>query len=187
MQLKDAVRKRKSVRKYGPKKPDWRKILNALEYAAHAPAAGNLYNMKFILVSDKKVIESLAKLAEQDFIASTHYVVVAISDDSKLVRSYGERGARYSDQQAGAAIENFLLALTEKELSTCWIGYFDEIKVRDLLSIPEKMRVEAFFPIGFETGKVERRKDVDFQNIIYYGSWGNKTFEPQTRVTNDSA
>ena len=51
MEFRKLIEKRKSVRKFllGGEKPDWRKIIRAIDYARFIPAAGNEYNLKFIL------------------------------------------------------------------------------------------------------------------------------------------
>ena len=148
MQLKSAIEKRKSVERYSHKTPNWRKIIRAIEAARHAPSAGNQFAMKFILISNEEKIKQLATAAQQRFIETAKYVVVAVSDDSKLIRSYGDRGIRYSTQQGGAAIENFLLALTELKLSTKWVMHFYEDQVKRILEIPDSLNVEGIFPIG---------------------------------------
>ncbi|MEA3248172.1 MAG: nitroreductase family protein [Nanoarchaeota archaeon] len=184
MQLQDAIKKRKSVRRYFDKKPDWRKIIRAIDMARFAPSAGNQFALKFILISDEKKIAKLAGSAQQDFVGTAKYVVVAVSDDSKLVRSYGNRGVRYASQQAGAAIENFLLALTEQNLVTTWVGYFYDEQVKDALNIPEELSVEGIFPIGKETKiKTSERRKVDLENILYFDKWKNKKMTPHTKVS----
>ncbi len=183
MQLQDAIKKRKSVRRYLDKKPDWRKIIRAIDMARFAPIAGN-FVLRFILVSDEKKITKLAKAAQQSFVGTAKYVVVAVSDDSKLVRSYGDRGLRFSPQQAGAAIENFLLALTEQDLVTTWVGYFYDEQVKDILDIPNDLSVEAIFPIGKETKiKTSEKRKIDLENILYFDKWKNKKMTPQTIVS----
>ncbi len=112
MDLIRAIKERRSVNKFSHKTPDWRKIVRAIDAARYAPSAGNNFVMKFILVSDADKIKEIAKATQQDFVYSAKYIVVAVSDDSKLVKIYKDRGVRYSSQQAGAAIEDFLLALT---------------------------------------------------------------------------
>ena len=185
MDLKTAIKNRKSVRRYMGKKPNWRKIIRAIDAARFAPSAGGQFAMKFILVSDEKVINELAKAAQQDFVGTAKYVVVAVSDDSKLVRSYGKRGVRYASLQAGAALENFWLALTEQGLATTLVGHFYDEQVKSALNISEDLNVEAIFPIGKET-KVkgsERRAKPDLDNILYFEKWKNKKMVPQTKVS----
>ena|SRR3989344_3334566 len=183
MQLEDAIKKRKSVRRYSDKKPDWRKIIRAIDAARYAPTAGGIDSVRFIIVQDKEKIKELAEASQQDFIAQAQYVVVVISLDVKVKRFYEEFGEKFARQQAGAAIENFLLKLTADGLATCWIGYFAEDQVKRILSIPDKAVVEALFPIGFET-KVKTSSPAKplLENILWFDKFKNKYMEPKTRV-----
>ena len=173
MKLKDAIEGRKSVKRFDLKKPDWRKILKAIDAARFAPSAGNHFVTKFILVSKEKTISTLAAASQQEFVGAAQYVVVVVSDDSSLVRSYDERGVRYAAQQTGAAIQNFLLALTEQGLVTTWVGHFYEEQIRTALSIPEGLHIEAIFPIGKETKiKTKLKRKLSLDSILYFDKWG---------------
>jgi nitroreductase len=184
MELMDAIKSRKSVRKYDLSKPDWRKIVKAIDAVRFAPSAGNHYVTDFILVSDAKKIAKLAEASQQEFVGTAQYIVVAVSDDSKLVEYYGERGERYTAQQAGAAIQNFLLALTEQGLVTTWVGHFYDEQVKDILGISEKLRVEAIMPVGKET-KIETKeqKKLKLDHILFFDKWGNKKMKGQTKMS----
>ncbi len=187
MQLKDAIEGRKSVRRFDLKKPDWRKIIRAIDAARFAPSAGKNFVTRFILVSDEENIEKLGEASQQEFVGKAKYVVVVVSDDSKLIQDYEERGERYCAQQAGAAIQNFLLALTEQKLVTTWVGHFYDEQVKRTLDISDKLKVEAMFPIGKETKietKVSRKLKLD--NVIYFNKWGNKKMVPDMKFSRDS-
>jgi len=184
MQLKDAIKGLRSVTRYHhKKKPDWRKVVRAIDAARHAPSAERQFVMRFIMVSDGAKIAKLSNACQQSFVGDSKMVVVAASDASKLVRSYKERGERYSSLQAGAAIQNFLLELTEQKLVTKWVKYFVDEQVKNVLNIPEKMEIEGIFPIGIET-KVKTREEYEtkLDKILYFDKWGNKEMRPQTRV-----
>jgi len=191
MQFKSLIRKRRSVSKFllGKKKADWRKILRAIDAVRFIPAAGNQYNMKWMLVRDSDVISQLADAAQQPFISHASYVVVCVSDPSVLTRLYGEDGERYTAQQAGAAIQNFLLALTEEGLATTWVGHFYEEMVKNLLDVPDDKVVEAIFPIGIEgkNSSTKRAPKTELDTIVNFGKWGNKIMEPETRVKIENA
>jgi len=79
MQLKDAIKKRRSVRRYLGKKPDWRRVIRAIDAARYAPSAGGQFALKFILVSDEKKIGKLAEASQQDFVGTAKYVVSMLS------------------------------------------------------------------------------------------------------------
>ena len=159
MGLKKLMETRKSVRKYSKKKPDWRDIIECVDVSRHAPMAGGHFTLKFILVSDPKKIQQLAEASQQNFVADAHWVVVACSDPTKTTRSFEDRAHNYVRQQAGAAIQNFLLGLHSKKLSTCWVGHFVDDQIKEILKIPEKVQVEAIFPIGYEN-KIKGKKTV---------------------------
>ena len=174
MDLDKAMKNRHSVKKFKEKKPDWRDIIECIDVARFAPMAGSNYSLKFILVSDKNIIEKLADAAQQPFIARAHYVVVVCSNPSRTVNAYGSRGQTYVRQQAGATIQNFLLKIEESGLSTSWIGHFAEEQVKRELKIPDHIQVEALFPIGYEFEKKYTRKTkIDLDNILYFNEWEN--------------
>lgn len=178
MELDKAINERHSARRFKIKKPDWRKILEAIDATTKAPLAGNIPTVKFILVSDKEKIAELAEAATQDFIAEAHYVVVVCSDKEQCIRAYDERGEKYCEQQAGAAIENFLLKLTELDLATCWIGAFSDETVKRILQIPDNVDVEAILPIGYEMEKTKQRKKPDLDSVLFFDLWKNKYMKP---------
>jgi nitroreductase len=51
------------------------------------------------------------------------------------------------------SMEHLVLAATDLGLGTCWIGGFDEAKVKQVLDIPEKIKVVALTPIDIHLKK----------------------------------
>lgn len=183
MDLMKVIKKRHSVRKFKTKKPDWRDIIETIDAARYSPMAGSNYSLKFILVSNKEIIAQLADACQQPFVGKVHYIVVACSNPSRTLNAYGEKGKIYLRQQAGAAIQNFLLKIEEIGLSTCWIGYFVDEQVKKILKIPEHIQVEAFFPIGYEFEKKYTRKEkIDLDNILYFDEWDQKEMKKEKEI-----
>ena len=169
----NAIQQRRSTRKFKPKKPDWRDILEAIDSARFAPMAGGFFSLKFILIDEKEKIEKIARWSEQQFIQDAKYVVAFVSDPKKT-KTYYERGEKYMREQAGAAIENFMLHLTDAGLSTCWIGHFNDEKIKQVLKIPEDQELEALFPIGYalQKPKIVRAKG-NIDKCLYFNEWNN--------------
>lgn len=184
MELNEAIKSRKSVRNFTDKKPDWRDIIECIDSARYAPAAGNNFTLNFILVSDKKKIQKIASASEQSFIAKASYVVVAYSTPKRLINLFKEKGKIYSRQQAGAAIQNMLLKIEDKGLSTCWVGDFDEEQIKRELKIKKDSEIEALFPIGYASGKNPQKHKIELDRILYFESHGNKKMKtPKTNET----
>ncbi|HOW36723.1 MAG TPA: nitroreductase family protein [Candidatus Pacearchaeota archaeon] len=175
MDLDKVIRSRKSVREFSRKKPDWRAIVDSVNAARFAPAAGNNFEMKFIVLKNPDKINNVAKSCHQLFVAEAYYVIVAVSDPSRLINEFGEEaGQVYCRQQAGAAIQNILLKAQELGLSTCWVGLFEEHEVKVELKIPDKMQVEAVIPIGYEMKKSKPKNKIPLENVIRFDDFKTK-------------
>ncbi len=183
MDIDKAIKERHSVRSYKSKAPDWRDIIKAIDSARLAPLAGNIPTLKFILVAEKDKIQQIADACQQDFVGTAKYLVVVCTDANQTARSYDNRGNRYCSQQAGAAIENFLLKLTDLGLAACWVGAFLEQQVKRILQIPEDIIVEGLFPIGYEMPpKAKQKPKPRLDEILYFDKWKNKYMKPIKKV-----
>lgn len=180
MKLDEAIEKRHSVRKFSSiKKVNYRKVIDAIDAANKAPLAGNLPTLRFILIQDKARIGELAEAAQQDFIIKSDFVVAVCSNKKYLEKYYYERAERYAKQQAGAAIQNFLLKITDMKLACCWIGAFSDDSVRRVLKIPEEVEIEALLPVGYESGRVKQRRRPLLDKSLFYETYGSEFMKPK--------
>ena len=183
MELNKAIENRHSVRKFSNKKPNWRTIIECIDSARYAPMAGNNYTLKFILVDNEEKIDKIAEATQQQFIAKAKYLVVVCSDCSRTKNAYGEKSEIWCRQQAGAAIQNFLLSIVEAGLATCWIGHFVEEHVKRELKIPDNVNIEALLPIGYESEKPRtRHAKIDLDRILYFNSYGDKKMKRPVKI-----
>lgn len=188
MQLQEAIKKRRSVRKFSTKKPDWKKIIKAIDSTRWNPMAGNYQTVKFIIIDDKEKIKKLQSACQQDFVGQVEYIVAVVSDYEYLKKMYSEFAEIYERQQAGAVIQTFLLNIVELGMATCWVGWFDELEIKSALSVPDNCKVEAIFPIGFETKIPKTRaKKAELENILFFNKYGNKYMKTRSKVSVDGA
>jgi|TARA_Y100000310_G_C20690391_1_gene821816 nitroreductase len=174
MDLDKVIQSRRSVRKFNNKNVDWRDIIECIDAMRYTPMAGNNFSLRFILVDSKINIEKIAKHSEQGFLSEVDYLLVIYSSTSRTLDSFGERKKVYMRQQAGAAIQTFLLKIEEKGLSTCWIGHFpNEEKIKRLLKIPKGSEIEAVFPIGYGSDKKKSRK-IELDEVLRFNDHKNK-------------
>jgi len=178
MELDNAIQSIKEVKHFADKKPDFRDIIEAIDKARYASMAGDNYTLKFILIENEKTISNITSATQQHFISEAKYLVVVCSDPSRLINAYGKAAEEYNKHQVGAAIQNFLLSLNEKKLKTKWIRLFIEEEIKKELKIPEKINVEALFPIGYESKvKGENRmpkQPIDLDRILFFDQYENK-------------
>ncbi|MBI2044885.1 nitroreductase family protein [Candidatus Pacearchaeota archaeon] len=182
MELDHVLRARRSVRKFKMRSPDWRDILEAIDSARFTPMAGNNYTPRFILVSEADKIKKIAAATQQAFVGTAKYIIVVCSIRERPILAYGPQAENWIKHQAGAAIQNFMLKLTEKGLSTCWISHFVEKIVKETLSISDDISVEAVFPIGYEFEKPKTRKaKIELNSILYFEKFGEKRMKALKR------
>ncbi|MBP6856812.1 nitroreductase family protein [Candidatus Pacearchaeota archaeon] len=183
MGVERLIKARRSIRKFKSSKPDWREIIECIDSTRYAPMAGNNFSLKFILVEDGEKIQKLAEAAQQNFITKAKYVIVVCTTPGRTETAYGERGSKYLKQQAGAAIQNLLLKLTECKLATCWVGHFVDEQVKDILDIPDEIDVEAMFPIGYPYEKPKEKRYIELDSILYFNKYGNKRMEEESKLS----
>ncbi|MEM0379340.1 MAG: nitroreductase family protein [Nanopusillaceae archaeon] len=178
MGLIDLIKQRRSIRKYENVDISYEDINELLEAAIWAPSSGNLQNWYFIVIKNKDKIKKIAEFADQEFIKNSPVIIVVCSNDKIVESIYGERGKMYAIQNTAAAIENILLLATEKNLGTCWIGAFDENKIKELLKIPKEISIHALITVGVpkENPKPPERKKLS--EVVFYEEWGNKIYKP---------
>ena len=61
------------------------------------------------------------------------------------------------------ALKNMILAAWSLVLGSCWIGSFNEQKVKDLLKIPKDRKVVALISLGYpvETPKARKKNSAN--------------------------
>ncbi len=182
MNLDKIIDSRHSIRRFHRKKPNWRDVIEAVDCARKAPLAGNISSLKFILVDEPEIIVKLADASQQDFVADVHFVVVVVSDTKEVVRSYDERGEKYAQQQAGAAIENFLLKITEMKLGSCWVGAFVDSQIKRILKIPEGSEPIAILPVGYPLLKGKQKRKPHLDRCLKFNNYKGKFMKPRKKV-----
>lgn len=152
MEVFEAIKKRRTVRKFNPaRKVADEQIEKLLQAAQWASSAGNLQARFFVVVRDQGIKRQLIEAAwGQSFIAQAPVVIVVCADCKRSAAKYGERGrALYAIQDATLAAQNLWLAATEMGLAAGWVGAFDEGEVSQILDLEEGLRPIALMPLGY--------------------------------------
>lgn len=174
MEFDSVVDKRKSIRSFKDKRVKWKDIMDAIDCSIQGPFAEGINNLNFLIIEEPDKIEKIAEFASQTWINEASALVVVCSDDAALENLHGERGRVYSRQQAGAAIQTFLLKLVDIGLSGCWVGSYTDELIKQYLKIPSHIQIEAIVPMGYESGKSAKKKKKNLEHSIYWEKWGER-------------
>ena len=74
------------------------------------------------------------------------------------------------------AVDHMTLAAVEEGLGTCWIGAFYEDKVKEILGVPQTVRVVALLPLGYPAETANTAEGVPkprkpLEEIVVYDGW----------------
>jgi len=166
----EAIKTRRSIRRYKEDLIDEETLRKVLEAARLAPSAANRQPWRFIVVTDPIVKRSLRKAYDKEWFTSAPVIVVACAvPEEAWVRRDGEE---YWKVDVSIAMQNLVLAAWDEGLGTCWIGAFDENEAKQALGVPPNVRIVAMTPLGYpaETkGPVSNRKPLS--EIVHYNHW----------------
>ncbi len=154
-----AILARRSVRSYVPDKPvEKEKLRRLLEAGMAAPSACNLQPWEFIVVTDE---DKMAKLRPMMGFGNYNApaAIVMLGNTSGI-----PWGGEDWKIDVSAAVENMMIMAAAMGLGSVWLGSYDEKALRELLDIPENIRV---------------------MNVAYFG-YPAKTPNPKTRYNEEA-
>lgn len=174
MNTLEAIKSRRSVRRYTDQ-PVAKEVLSQIvEAASYAPSWKNTQTVRYLAVYSHEVKKEIADHCVQDFAGNQRIIEnapVLILELTVAGRSGYERDGSFSTSQgthwqsfdAGIAAEAFCLAAHELGLGTVIMGVFDEEKVAAAAQIPEGQKVSSMIALGYpaEEPKAPRRKTVE--------------------------
>jgi len=166
MDVLSAIQGRRSIRQYSSQPIEDIKLNKVLEAARLSPSASNRQSWKFVIVKDNETRANLAEAAGgQLFVGQAPVILVACGTDPDSIMMCGQH--RYT-VDLSIATAYMILEAYEQGLGTCWLGSFDEKRVKEILGIPEGIRVVAMTPLGYPTDSPAERPRKNLDKIVCY-------------------
>jgi len=169
MDVFEAIKTRRSIREYQEREVEEEKLQKVLEAGRLAPSAKNIQEWRFVVVRDKETREKLARAARnQAFVAQAPVSIVgcAIITDYRMTC-----GQRAYPIDLAIAVDHMTLVAVEEGLGTCWIGSFFEDQVKEILGIPEEVRVVTLLILGYSSFQPSAKPRLPKERIISYERW----------------
>lgn len=169
MELYQAIKERRSVRRYKTDSIPQEVLDRLLEAAQWAPSWAHTQCVEVILVDDPAVRQGLA-LATGDRNPAYKAMIdapLAVAFCAKRGRAGFKKGAATTVRgdwfmfDTALAMQNFMLAAHAEGLATVCIGLFDSEAAGKALKLPEGMEVVSLTPLGYpdQTPNLPPRKD----------------------------
>lgn len=179
MELYQAIRQRRSIRKYQNKKIASSLIESLVEKALWAPTGSNMQAWKFIIVDDGNQLEKI-KLFSPGLLGEPPAVIVVCIDRwraAKKAGRFGENELSYFDA-ALVTLNNCLLAL-EYELGTCIVASFNKNAIKELLELPDEVSPYLCISIGYPEKIPSPPRRISLSEVISWQKYEKRDCDEQ--------
>lgn len=170
MDIMTTLQGRRSIRKFKDQPIETEKLNKVLEAARISPSAINKQEWKFIVVEDTDIKNKVAEAVGQPFVGTAPIIMVNCGTNPEGIMRGGQY--RYTIDLS-IATSYMMLQAYELGLGSCWIGAYDEQAVKDILNIPEGVRIVSIFPIGYpdEDPNPRPRPRKTIEEIVSYNKY----------------
>jgi nitroreductase len=182
MDVMEAIKGRRSIRKYKPDPVPEEALHKVLEAVKWAPSWANTQCWEVIAVQDPKVKSELANALPKGnpaLSSMTDAPLILILCGRKGISGYykGQPSTVKGDWlmfDMGIAMQNLCLAAYALGLGTVVIGRFDHKKVGEILETPQNVEVVAMTPLGYPAIEGSAPKRKEFSEFIFYEKYPRK-------------
>jgi len=208
MNVREAIQKRRSIRRFKSDPVSDDLIQQLLESARLAPSGSNTQPWRFIVIKDVETRQKLQAASYNQRHIGQAPVIIACCADIKAFGEFPERideliavgalpaktrevfvpslkkGGMSADIKwhlliaatgnTDIAIEHMVLQAVELGLGTCWVRWFDDNKVKEILGIPKNIEIIALLPTGYPAEDPPQRPRFGLEKIVYYEKYGEK-------------
>ncbi len=159
----DVMKKRRSIRAYTDREVTDEQVRYILEAAMAAPSGNNRQPWEFVVIRERGLKKDLARTHSWSYMAEDASVVFAVCGN--------EGASRHWIEDTSAATQNMLLTVTALGLGAVWVGVYPdsarETYVRQVLGIPDHLRVLCLVPVGYPAESKPPRTQYDERKIHY--------------------
>ncbi|MCW3998203.1 MAG: nitroreductase family protein [Candidatus Bathyarchaeota archaeon] len=164
MSLTDRILNRRSIRHY-KKKEIPEEVLNQIfEAGRNAPSAANMQPIHFIILKNNEVKKKLSSIFSR-FLKDAPVVIVGCANVKAILTG------KWAVVDTTIAMQNMAIAAWALGVGSCWIGSFNENKVKKTLNIPDNWKVVALITLGYPAEQPKQRKKKPLEKMFSYNSF----------------
>lgn len=151
MSVFDVILSRRSIRKYEDKEIPKDVLDKIVEAGRQSPSAANRQPYRFVIVTDSETKNELKGLLSS-FLKNAPVVIVGCANQKALLTG------KWAAIDTAIALQDMVLVAWSLGLGSCWIGSFNEQKIKQLLKVPEDWKIVALIALGYPAESPKPRK-----------------------------
>jgi nitroreductase len=177
MDVKSAIEKRRSIRKYKDKEVPDSLIKEIIGAARLAPSAYNAQPSRFVIIKSRETKETLKKnnVFKQAFVYNSPLIIVCLGDPEAYPKERLEPIYSNSQEIAGdvgavrdvsISTQNLVLRAVDLGLGTCYIGLVARNKIKKILDIPNNYVLPFVITAGYPAEKPKPMPRKNLKDLI---------------------
>jgi len=166
MDILEAIKTRRSIRKFTDKPVSKDDIDTLLEAAMQAPSAGNQQPWEFIVIDDRKILDAIPKFHPYAEMLKESPIAILVCGKFDATKYCG-----YWVQDCSAATQNILLSAHGIGLGAVWLGIYPQQErvdgIKDLFGLPGDIYPLSLIALGHPNEKKEPKIRFKKEKIRY--------------------
>jgi nitroreductase len=158
----EKVLSRRSVRKFKNDRVSEEVLTNILEAGRQAPSATNNQPWHFIVATDKKGKEACDFQGFNRWVKGASFVIVGFYRQSEVIIE------KLSLMDVTIALQNMVVAGWVQGVGSCWMGAFDDRKLKDALNFPVDARIVGAIAFGIPDGNSRQPPKKPLREIFHF-------------------
>ncbi|NWG01582.1 MAG: nitroreductase family protein [Syntrophaceae bacterium] len=182
MELMEAIKGRRSIRKYKPDSIPDEALQKIMEAVRWSPSWANTQCWEVIVVKDPKIKSELASTLTRTnpaLSSMTEAPLIVVLCGKKGISGFkkGEPATIKGDWlmfDTGIAMQTLCLTAHSLGLGTVVVGLFDHKKAEEILGTPPDREVVAMTPLGYPAAEGFAPKRKELSEFVFYDKYGKK-------------
>jgi nitroreductase len=165
MNCVEKILSRRSIRKYKNEPISDEILSNILEAGRLSPSAPNNQPWHFIVVRDRKAKEACSLGGYNIFTREADFIIVGLYKPSEVIME------KLTLMDVTIALQNMVTAGWLQGVGSCWIGAWNDAKLRDTLNLPADTQIVGLVTFGMPDEKPDPRPKKLLTEIIHFDKW----------------
>ena len=161
----EEILNRRSIRKFKDKAVSEEVINNILKAGRLAPTATNQQPWYFIVARNQQEKEAFIFSGFNKFVTEADFIVLGVYKKSEVVIE------KLSLMDVTIALQNMVITATVQGVGSCWMGAFDENKLRDTLNLPDDCITVGAVAFGIPDEQPKQPPKKQLNEIVHFNKW----------------
>jgi nitroreductase len=156
---------RRSIRRFKEEPISAEARQNILEAGRLAPSATNSQPWHFVLVRRQEAKEAFSFGRFNTFVRDADFIVLGIYRTSEMIME------KFSLMDVTIALQSMVIAACVQGVGSCWMGAFDEPKLRTTLDLPIDSKLVGAIAFGIPDENPTQPEKKPLSEIVHHDKW----------------